>query len=73
MVDDSSDVIRFPYSRVSGSSRNRTVKDLGLTPLAQSIDPAGNGATGHWCSQCKGIWYGYFLETECPVCGNRQG
>jgi hypothetical protein len=24
---------------------------------------------GHWCSRCRGIWYGYLLEVACPVCG----
>jgi hypothetical protein len=73
MSDDTSRIIPFPQSRVPGSGNKRPVKDLGLTPLARQIDSGGRGVGGHWCSRCQGVWYGYFLETECPVCGNRHG
>ena len=73
MSDDSDRVVRFPQSRVPGSNKNRPIKDLGLTPLARQLDASGSKACGHWCSRCQGIWYGYFLEAECPVCGNRHG
>lgn len=67
------DIIRFPQSRVAGSGRLRPIRDLGMTPLARQIDPTGNGCSGHWCSFCKGVWFGRTGETECPVCGNRHG
>ena len=73
MSDDNDRVVRFPQSRVPGTSKNRPAKNLGLTPLARQLDASGSKACGHWCSRCQGIWYGYFLETECPVCGNRHG
>ena len=73
MTEEPGRVIRFPQSRVPGSGKRRPVKDLGLTKLARLIDPTGRGASGHWCSRCEGVWYGYVSETECPVCGNRQG
>ena len=64
-------VIPFPFSR-SGVSQNREAsKNLGLTEMSARYNVSGKGAKGHWCSSCKGIWYSYFLEVECPVCGRR--
>jgi hypothetical protein len=48
-------------------------KDLGVTPLAQQLGLTTEQLNGHWCSRCQGIWFGYTLEAECPVCGNRNG
>ena len=48
-------------------------KDLGTTPLARQLELADEQTNGHWCSRCEGIWFGYALETECHVCGNRKG
>ncbi len=48
-------------------------KDLGITPLALQLGLKTEQLNGHWCSRCQGIWFGYTLETECPVCGNRNG
>ncbi len=48
-------------------------KDLGITPLAQQLGLTTEQLNGHWCSRCQGIWFGYTLEAECPVCGNRNG
>ena len=73
MSDEPGRVVRFPQSRVSGSSKNRRARDLGLTPLSRQIESSGRSAKGHWCSRCQGIWWSYFLEAECPVCGNRHG
>lgn len=47
--------------------------DLGITPLAKQLGLLPEQTNGHWCSRCRGIWFGYTLETECPVCGNRHG
>ena len=51
----------------------RGVKEIGVTPLAHQLGLSEDQTNGHWCSRCQGIWYGYTLETECPVCGNRRG
>jgi rubrerythrin len=48
-------------------------KDLGITPLAKQLGLSPEQTNGHWCSRCQGIWFGYTLETQCPVCGNRRG
>lgn len=73
MPDDPVRVIRFPQSRVAVGSKCGSVTDLGLTERAKSLDASGRGAHGHWCSRCRGIWYGSPGEVECPVCGNRHG
>lgn len=70
--DDEKRVIPMPFSRRYPTS-GAVTKDLGLTPLSRQIEATGRGAKGHWCSHCRGIWYSYFLEAECPVCGNRHG
>ena len=49
------------------------LKELGITPLARQLELTEEQTNGHWCSRCQGIWYGYTLETQCPVCGNRRG
>ena len=48
-------------------------KDLGITPLAIQLGLTPEQTNGHWCSRCQGIWFGYTLEVQCPVCGNRGG
>lgn len=73
MPDDNNRVIKFPHSRVPVGSTSRAIKELGLTKRAAALDPEGRGAHGHWCSHCRGIWYGRAGEVECPVCGNRHG
>lgn len=49
------------------------LNELGVTSLARQLGLSETQTNGHWCSRCQGIWYGYTLEVECPVCGNRQG
>jgi len=75
--DDNSDnnppVIRFPQSRVRVPGSAEPMKELGTGPLAASLGAPVEQTTGHWCSRCQGIWYGYLLEVTCPVCGNRHG
>jgi hypothetical protein len=66
-------VIRFPQSRVAPARSPEPIKQLGLGHMASVIGVPERQATGHWCSQCRGIWYGYLLEVACPVCGNRHG
>lgn len=65
-------VVRFPQSRTRPGPAE-PARNLGLTPLSRTVGSSGRAAKGHWCSRCRGIWYSYFLEAECPVCGNRQG
>lgn len=70
--EDESAVVQFPFSRVR-IANDDTVLDLGLTPLSKQVGPTGKSPMGHWCGRCRGIWYSYFLEAECPICGNRHG
>jgi hypothetical protein len=75
-ADESSgdgDLIRFPYSRVPPTGAGTSVKHLGSSRLAGPLGMPARQATGHWCSRCQGIWFGYPLEVTCPVCGNRHG
>jgi rubrerythrin len=48
-------------------------KGLGITPLAVQLGLTPEQTNGHWCKRCQGIWFGYTLEVQCPVCGNRDG
>jgi hypothetical protein len=66
-------VLKFPQSRVRPPGAPRQFKDLGPSKLAQTLGMLREQTTGHWCSHCKGIWFGTVLEAECPVCGNRGG
>jgi hypothetical protein len=66
-------IIRFPQSRVSPSTATEPPRQLGVGAMAKIIGAPDHQATGHWCSRCKGIWYGYLLEVSCPICNNRHG
>jgi hypothetical protein len=66
-------VVRFPQSRVRLPGSGEPVKELGTSPLAAMLGAPVEQTTGHWCSRCQGIWFGYPLEVTCPVCGNRHG
>lgn len=63
----------FDPIRLFSSSSAPNIKELGVTPLARQLGLTEEQTNGHWCSRCQGIWYGYTLETQCPVCGNRRG
>jgi len=67
------EIVRFPQSRVPPPGSNAPFKELGVSPLSKQLGLPERQATGHWCSRCHGIWYGYLLEVTCPVCGNRHG
>ncbi|HFD10975.1 MAG TPA: hypothetical protein ENJ32_00690 [Crenotrichaceae bacterium] len=69
----SSGIIRFPVSRTRPKGCQCNFKELGYSSLSQRPGISRSSLKGHWCSQCKGIWYGFSGEVECPVCGNRQG
>jgi hypothetical protein len=66
-------VIGFPQSRVKPPGGKQPFTNLGHSPLAASLGAPVAQATGHWCSRCQGIWFGYVLEVTCPRCGNRHG
>lgn len=70
---DTSEIIPFPFSRLRGQNHNKPAKILGYTQMAKALSPDGSGCFGHWCSHCKGVWFGYGAEVECPICGNRHG
>lgn len=63
----------FPPMIDADWSERKNFVDLGTTPLAKQLGLAPEQTNGHWCSRCQGIWFGYTLEAECPVCGNRHG
>lgn len=67
------DVVRFPQSRVIPAGGGQPSRQLGTSQFAARFGAPERQATGHWCSHCRGIWYGYLLEVACPVCGNRHG
>lgn len=67
------EILRFPQSRVRLAGSNQPFRELGTSQLAARFGYPERQATGHWCSRCRGIWYGYLLEVTCPVCGNRHG
>ena len=69
----SSTLIDFPQSRTKPKQSKDEVRDLGISKLAKQLGGVQPNLKGHWCSCCKGIWYGYVGECECPVCGNRNG
>lgn len=66
-------VVAFPHSRVSPQPVDKTYKDLGVGNMGDKYGLPKEQLSGHWCSRCEGIWFGYLLETECPKCGNRHG
>ena len=66
-------VVRFPQSRVRQSGGDEPLNIVGTSQLAGVLGSPHEQVTGHWCSHCRGIWYGFLLEVICPVCGNRHG
>lgn len=72
-VEKSGSVIRFPQSRVAPAGADKPLKVLGFGKMATLLGVPQEQTTGHWCSRCQGLWYGYLLEVACPVCGNRHG
>jgi hypothetical protein len=66
-------VVPFPFSRVTPASASEPLNELGYGLMARVLGSPLEQTTGHWCSRCHGIWYGYLLEVACPKCGNRHG
>jgi len=71
--ENRSEVARFPQSRVSPPGAARAARILGAGKMAELLGAPARQTTGHWCSRCRGIWFGYLLEVACPACGNRHG
>jgi hypothetical protein len=72
-AESSAQIVRFPQSRVSPAGSSEPFRELGVSTLSKSLGLPERQATGHWCSRCRGIWFGYLLEVACPACGNRHG
>jgi hypothetical protein len=70
---DEPNIVPFPQSRVPPAGSSGGYKDLGASDLARRLGAPRHQGTGHWCSRCGGIWYGYLLEVACPKCGGRGG
>jgi len=68
-----SELIHFPVSRTRPKGSQSKFKELGFSKLSQKLGMIQPNLKGHWCSLCKGIWYGFVGEVECPACGNRHG
>lgn len=64
------DVLRFPFSCTTPAGGFKTI---GVGAMARHLGMTKGQMTGHWCSRCQGVWFGYALEVECPQCGNRHG
>ncbi len=67
------EIIAFPHSRVSPQAAGSSFNDLGHGKMSEKYGIPREQLSGHWCSRCEGIWFGYLLEVECPKCGNRHG
>lgn len=79
-ADDPSDdpastnaVVPFPFSRVQPARTSDDGEPARYGAIAVALKIPHDQTTGHWCSRCAKIWYGYLLEVACPQCGNRHG
>jgi hypothetical protein len=72
-ADKSGGILRFPLSRTTPSGSAGGFADLGTGAMARRLGMRKSQMTGHWCSRCRGVWFGYAFEVECPQCGNRHG
>ena len=66
-------VISFPFSRIRPPQTADADEPVCYGALASALGIPHEQTTGHWCSRCHKIWYGYLLEVACPTCGNRHG
>lgn len=66
-------VVAFPFSRVSPVQSAASQAGETFGEFARLFGMPREQTTGHWCSRCRMIWYGYLLEVTCPTCGNRHG
>lgn len=70
---DVASVVAFPFSRVKPPQSATAGRGEIFGAFATTFGMPREQTTGHWCSRCQMIWYGYLLEVACPVCGNRHG
>ena len=70
---EENNIFAFPFSKVPPKTSGQPYKNLGEGKMSETLGVPKEQTSGHWCSRCKGIWFGYLLEVECPKCGNRQG
>lgn len=68
-----SSVVAFPFSRVTPPQTGAAESGEVFGDFARLFGTPREQTTGHWCSRCRMIWYGYLLEVTCPTCGNRHG
>lgn len=66
-------VVQFPHSRVVPVQSADPDAPVRYGAMAERLGIPREQTTGHWCSRCRAIWYGYLLEVACPTCGNRHG
>ncbi len=71
-IEPDASVVAFPYSRVMPTQGAAPGAEM-FGNFAKLFGMPREQTTGHWCSHCRMIWYGYLLEVACPVCGNRHG
>jgi hypothetical protein len=67
------DIVPFPHSRVTPGKAAPRDTAICYGGFARMLGIPHEQTTGHWCSRCNMIWYGYLLEVTCPMCGNRHG
>ena len=72
-TDDGAAVVAFPFSRVRPKGPLVRPRSSASESWRRRSAYRREQLSGHWCSRCKGIWFGYLLEVECPACGNRNG
>jgi hypothetical protein len=67
-------VVPFPFSRTAPASEGFDPdQPMIYGAMAKAMGLPREQTTGHWCSFCQQIWFGYLLEVACPRCGNRHG
>lgn len=66
-------VAPFPHSRVVPARQSDPESPVVYGAMANLFGIPQEQTTGHWCSHCQQIWFGYLLEVACPTCGNRHG
>lgn len=64
-------IVPFPGPRARPAKAPEAARNLGLTALSKTLGPVAISPKGHWCDRCEGIWYSFFGEARCPVCGGK--
>jgi hypothetical protein len=67
-------IVQFPHSRVMPPHQSFDPDaPIVVGAMANILGIPSEQTTGHWCSRCHKVWFGYLLEVSCPLCGNRHG